>query len=117
MCDDPFLTPSLLFIEGNKGALACEVAWASRNRLLEPIRKHHVEAGGERAQCQVGRPRWSADLWPPSFAPKFGQVTDEWALGSVLGDLAQNYVCCMLWWVHGSLCLRLIGRDVIASDR
>ena len=60
---------------------------------------------------------WSADLWPPPFAPKFGHVTNEWALRSVLGDLARNYVGCMPWWVHGSSCSRLIGQGGIASDR
>jgi len=76
-----------------------------------------VEARGERAQCQVGRARGSADLWPPFFAPKFGQVTGEWALRSVFGDLARNYVSCMPWWVHGSSCSRLIGRGGIALNR
>ena len=60
---------------------------------------------------------WSADLWPPPFAPKFGHMTDEWALRSILGDLARYYVGCMPWWVHGSSGLRLIGRGGIALDR
>ena len=89
--------------------------------LLKPPSRatREVTHGSWRREGPVpGRPtKRSANLWPPPFAPKFGHVTNEWALRSVLGDLARNYVGCMPWWVHGSSCSRLIGRGGIASDR
>ena len=77
--------PPLLFIGGSQGAPGGEVAWASRNRLLEPTKKRHVEDGAEGAYWQVGRQRWLADRHVARTDFNLLWVTDMWAYMSVVG--------------------------------
>ena len=50
------------------------------------------------------------------FNLNFGQEASVSALMSILDDMVQDYVGCMLWWVHRSSYSRLIGQEGVILD-
>ena len=79
-----FLTPPLVFIGGNQSASVGEVAWDTRNCLLQQIRKLQMEAEDEGAHWQLSRPGGLADhhMVPTDF--RLLPVPGKWALMSVV---------------------------------
>ena len=72
-----------------------------------------TRASWRRSGLVPSRPTSGHRLLPPILDRR---LVSGPLIRSVLGDLAQNYVSCMPWWVHESLCSRLIGQEEIVSD-
>jgi hypothetical protein len=99
VCDDTILTPSSTIYRWEPGC-SCQGSSLGLPKPPSTSNQEATRASWRRSGLVPSRPTSGHRLLPPILDRR---LVSGPLIRSVLGDLAQNYVICMPWWVHESL--------------